>query len=324
MAGLPFEACYLGGGVLVGELAELGVPPLDTRDTTGGAHMRRLLATHPRVVIHTHPPSLAAIRGIAATGLDRVRFIHTEHNVVSSYKPHTRVLHRLTSRRIDELVAVSTAVLASAPNVPRRRVLYHADLATDRMRACLELRFKESGPLRLLCVASLTPKKDHATLFRALERLDTTKLGPVWVGIAGDGPLRSDVEELAASVNDRDIGITAELLGVLDDIPCLLADADVLVLPSKSEGLPLIVMEAMAGSTPVVATAVGGVPELVEHDHTALLVPAEDDTALATALRHVLEDRDLRRSLAAHAREAVIQLTGTSWTDEYLTLIEAP
>ncbi len=119
-------------------------------------------------------------------------------------------------------------------------------------------------------------------------------------------------------------GITAQLLGELDDIPCLLAAADALVLPSKSEGLPLVVMEAMAASTPVVATAVGGVPELVEHDRTGLLVPAEDDAALAAALGRVLEDRDLRRSLACRARESVIQLTSTSWTDEYLAMIEGP
>ena len=103
------------------------------------------------------------------------------------------------------------------------------------------------------------------------------------MGIAGDGPLRARGGPRPA-INDSGVGITAQLLGELDDIPCLLAAADALVLPSKSEGLPLVVMEAMAASTPVVATAVGGVPELVEHDRTGLLVPAEDDAALAAAI----------------------------------------
>ena len=177
-------------------------------------HIGRLLACHPRLVVHTHSPSLASILRIAATGLDRARFIHTEHNVVSSYRPSTRAAHRLTARRIDELVAVSAAVLASAPpHVPRRRVLYHADLNTDRMRACLDLRFKEAGPLRLLSVGSLTIKKDHANLLRALERLDTTDLGPVWLGIVGGGPLRDSVETLARRVNQTGAGTTVELLG---------------------------------------------------------------------------------------------------------------
>ena len=214
------------------------------------------LRAHPRLVVHTHSPSLASILRIAATGLDRARFIHTEHNVVSSYRPSTRAAHRLTARRIDELVAVSAAVLASAPtHVPRRRVLYHADLDTDRMRACLDLRFKEAGPLRLLSVGSLTVKKDHANLLRALEGLDTTDLGPVRLGIVGGGPLRASVDALAHQVNQTGNGITVELLGRRDDIPELLAAADALVLPSKSEGLPLVVMEAMASSTPVIATA---------------------------------------------------------------------
>ena len=181
-AGLPVEVWYMVGGDFVGDLAGIDVPTHVIRATNGRGHIRRLLGAHPRVVIHTHSPSLASILRIAATGLDRVRFIHTEHNVVSSYKARTRAVHRLTSRRIDELVAVSKAVLASAPKIPGRRVLYHSDLATDRMRACLDLPFKETGPLRLLCVASLTPKKDHANLFRALERLDTNDLGPIWVG----------------------------------------------------------------------------------------------------------------------------------------------
>ena len=70
------------------------------------------------------------------------------------------------------------------------------------MRACLDLRFKEAGALRLLCVASLTAKKDHANLLRALEGLDTTDLGPMWLGIVGDGPLRASVADLAGQVNE--------------------------------------------------------------------------------------------------------------------------
>ena len=259
-AGLPVEVWYQVGGEFVPDLADLGVPTHVISAANGRGHMKRLLASHPRLVVHTHSPSMASLLRVAAAGLARVRFIHTEHNVVSSYRPGTRVAHRLTSRRIDELVAVSEAVLESAPNVPRRRVLYHSDLATDRMRACLDVRFKEEGPLRLLCVASLTPKKDHANLLRALERLDTDILGPVWLGIVGDGPTQPEVSDLAQRVNEGCPGVTVELLGVRDDIPELLAEADALVLPSRSEGLPLIVMEAMAASTPVVATAVGGVP----------------------------------------------------------------
>jgi glycosyltransferase involved in cell wall biosynthesis len=322
-AGLPVEVWYQVAGEFGGDLADLGVPTHAVGATNARTHMKRLLDTHPRLVVHTHSPSMGALLRVAATGLPRVRFIHTEHNLTSSYRRVTRAAHRLTSRRIDELVAVSKAVLQSAPNVPRRRVLYHLDLTTERKRTCLERRFKEDGPLRLLCVASLTPKKDHANLLRALERLETDTLAPIWVGIVGEGRTRPEVSELAQRVNERCAGITVELLGARDDIPELLECADVLVLPSKSEGLPLIVMEAMAASTPVVATAVGGVPELVEHDRTGLLVPPQDEVALAEAISRLLGDRELRRCLASRARESVLDLASTPWTDEYLAIFEA-
>ena len=85
-------------------------------------------------------------------------------------------------------------------------------------------------------------------------------------------------------MNQTGNGITVELLGRRDDIPELLAAADALVLPSRSEGLPLVVMEAMASSTPVIATEVGGVPELLEHGVTAMLVPPEDEIILRATI----------------------------------------
>ena len=81
-------------------------------------------------------------------------------------------------------------------------------------------------------------------------------------------------------------------------------------------------MEAMAASTPVIATEVGGVPELVEHDRHRPAGSGRGRDRVGRTIGHLLEDRDLRRSLAGRAREAVFDLTTTSWTDEYLAMIE--
>jgi glycosyltransferase involved in cell wall biosynthesis len=84
--------------------------------------------------------------------------------------------------------------------------------------------------------------------------------------------------------------------------------SDVLVLSSLSEGIPVVVIEAMAAGLPVVATAVGGVPEVVRHEREALLVPSQDEEAMATSLRRLRDDPPLRRALGEAARQRALEL----------------
>ena len=143
----------------------------------------------------------------------------------------------------------------------------------------------------MLAVGRLREPKDFTTLVRAAARLEP---GAVAVQIAGDGPdrpaLEAEIARLAA-------GDRVELLGERADVPELLAAADVFVLPSLSEGMPISVLEAMAAGLPVVASDVGGVGELVRDGETGALVGAGDPAALADALAR------LASSLAAPARQ---------------------
>ena len=117
--------------------------------------------------------------------------------------------------------------------------------------------------------------------------------------LVGDGPDRAAVERLAAELGLRD---AARLLGTRADVPELLATAHCVLLASDYEGCPLSVLEAMAAGVPVVATAVGGVPEIVADGETGLLTPRGDAQALARALETVLADRDLATRLGAEGR----------------------
>ena len=92
------------------------------------------------------------------------------------------------------------------------------------------------------------------------------------------------------------------LLGTRDDVPALLAEAGIFVLSSRSECLPMSVIEAMAAGLPVVATAVGGIPELVEHERTGILVPPGDARALAAALSRLAGDAGLRQRMGEAGR----------------------
>jgi glycosyltransferase involved in cell wall biosynthesis len=124
----------------------------------------------------------------------------------------------------------------------------------------------------------------------------------VW--IAGDGPLRDRLEEKARLFRLLDEG-RVRFLGHRNDVPSLLEAADLLVLPSRFEGLPNVVLEAMARSKPVVATAAPGTMEIVEPGVTGLLVPVGDRIALARAIRAVAEDSALAANLGRAGRERV-------------------
>jgi glycosyltransferase involved in cell wall biosynthesis len=115
------------------------------------------------------------------------------------------------------------------------------------------------------------------------------------VAIAGDGPLAGKLRSQAAS-----IGVDAAFLGHRDDVPDLLAAAAVFVLPSRWEGQPLVLQEALRAGAAIVATRVGGIPDLADAA-AALLVPPDDATALAAAVRSVLTDASLAHRLRAAA-----------------------
>jgi colanic acid/amylovoran biosynthesis glycosyltransferase len=156
---------------------------------------------------------------------------------------------------------------------------------------------------RILTVARLSTEKGHVVLLEALSQLRSGGI-EVELRIIGDGPMAPTIRE---TVERLDLGASVELLGELqpDEVSAELRDADIFCLPSFSEGIPVSIMEAMAVGVPVVATYVGGVPELAVDDETALVVPAGSSPALAAALCRLVTDDELRRRLTRAARGAV-------------------
>ena len=145
----------------------------------------------------------------------------------------------------------------------------------------------------------LIPEKGHEQLIRAMPMVLAACPAAVLV-IVGDGPSRRDCERLVGALG---LGAAVRFLGYRSDVPDLLAAADVAVVPSLwVEGFGYVALEAMCAGLPVVASRVGGLPEVVVHGETGLLVPAGDSEALAEALVQVLRDPDLRRSLGDAGR----------------------
>jgi glycosyltransferase involved in cell wall biosynthesis len=161
-----------------------------------------------------------------------------------------------------------------------------------------------AGERVVLAVGRLSREKGHVDLVAALERL--RRLEPALnfkLVIVGDGPERRRVEEAA-----RGLGLGGRIIfaGHRADVRPFYALADVLTLPSHSEGSPNVLLEAMAAGLPVAAAAVGGVPEIADDGESALLVPPRDSQAMAAALARLLTDAPLAAGLAARARERAL------------------
>ena len=142
--------------------------------------------------------------------------------------------------------------------------------------------------------------KGHKELFEAMASLKEHY--PLHALIVGGGRRIDEVKALAASLGLADV---VHFLGPRPDVPDLLHAMDIFVLPSYSEGLSLALLEAMAAGLPVIATAVGGTPEVVTDGGNGLLIPPRDAAALAAALERLLGDPDFARRLGANARDHV-------------------
>jgi glycosyltransferase involved in cell wall biosynthesis len=142
--------------------------------------------------------------------------------------------------------------------------------------------------------------KGHKELFQAMVSLQASH--PVCALIVGGGRRQAEMRELAASLG---LGESVHFLGQRQDVPDLLQAMDILVLPSYSEGVSLALLEAMAAGLPVIATAVGGLPDVVADAETGLLIPPKDAAALAGAITRLLTDPARAQQLGANARTHV-------------------
>jgi len=156
----------------------------------------------------------------------------------------------------------------------------------------------------VLCVARLAPVKGVGVLIEAIARL-ADEIPALHCTLVGDGPERAQLERLAADLGVKDLITFAGATGQ-DDILAYYQQADVFALPSFAEGVPVVLMEAMATGVPAIATAVGGIGELIEHGVSGLIVPPGNVALLSGALRRVLTDDGLHARLAEGGRRKVV------------------
>jgi glycosyltransferase involved in cell wall biosynthesis len=304
-------ACSVSGG-LSEPLEAAGVPvwPLARRlvkrrvSVAYARGIRRLLGERRFDLVHAHIFASAVAAAIATLGKG-VPLVITEHTEASWQTWRTRRVSRWAHRRAKRVIAVSTPIerrLIERDGVPSHlvtripnAVIPASDEPPDPAGPLPDAWVE--GPL-VGVVARLQPEKGVANFLKAAARVSEISPRARFL-VVGDGPLR---EELLNLVEHLGISERVRFLGYRTDSRALMGLMDLLVVPSLTEGSPLIVLEAMAAGVPVVASAVGGIPDQVRHGREGILVPPDDPDALGDALGALLRDPAYARRLGEAGR----------------------
>lgn len=266
---------------------------------------RKLVKRLQPDLVHAHLPTA----GILARLFTKCPVVYTEHNVAGSYRPITRWLNRLTYSKNAAAIAVSDAVLDSIsafPGGPHRMVEngVAVEVAFDAAAGARRELGIDASTRLVVHVGNIRPHKGHATLLAAAELIVKEHDDVVVVSIGGE-KYPGDLERLQTAATERGISSRVRFLGSRPDALAFVAAADVFVNPADVEGLPVAILEAMALGKPVAATAVGGVPSVVIHDETGLLVGPKDPEGLADAVGSLLSDGERRRRLGDNAQRLI-------------------
>ena len=299
-------------GWLVDELVGNGFPVhrYDLRRPVDFGFPARLAAqlTELKIdVVHSHEFVMAVYGAAAARRLGAPHVITMHGNQKMTEQFRRRAALRWAFRRSRATIAVSndtrkhlesslgirSGIVDVIPNgIPERAGNREA------LRAALNVRADE---VLMLSVGNLSERKAHKILVDALALLEQRGEKYPWrLAIVGDGAERPIIEE---KIRNAQLGDRIHLLGARTDIADLQAAADIFVLPSLWEGLPLALLEGMFGGNAIIASNISGIPEAVEHGKQGLLTPAGDPAALAEAIAMLLRDPNERNRMAEAARE---------------------
>jgi glycosyltransferase involved in cell wall biosynthesis len=279
--------------------------------------MREVRRTFDFQIIHAHtltPDGFAAV--VAGRALKRPVVVSARGSDVHTY-PHWTTLAKMTARfalmRCDRLIAVSRELARQAAELAASRnpaeVVYNGvdsvlfAPCADKARARAALGLPVEGTV-VLTVGSLIPEKGVPELIETFARVGRDH-PEVRLVVLGGGPMRADLEALGKRLGG---GGRILLPGVVSNaqVADYMRAADILLHPSHAEGLPNVVLEAMAAELPVIASAVGGIPEAVVHGETGLLFEAKDAKMLGIHLRTLLEDRERALRMGRSGRDRVL------------------
>ena len=288
------------------------------------AQLRQLVREHRIDVVHAHgyKADVYAYFALRRAGVPLVSTCHTWKNTDLKVRVYG-ILDRMVLRRFASIAVVSEALRSTLLHAgfPARklRLIPNGIDITPFQQAAANSRaaFGILAAPRIGLIGRLSPEKGIDLFLRAAAIVHR-QLPEAHFVIAGDGPQRAALELLAAQLG---LSPHVRFLGRSNAMPELLASFDLVVSASRDEGLPITLLEAMAGARPIVATTVGEVPTVLDGGKAGMLVPPEDIHALAEAILTTVEDPDRRRCYAEQAaRRVATHFSAEQMSAHYLTL----
>ncbi len=266
-------------------------------------------------VVHTHL-DVVKYAALAAKLAGVCRCIHTVHNVAE--KEAEGLAQKINKVYFSLGLAVPVALsplvqqtISKTYGLPLAKipVIYNG---VDLSHCIPKAHYAAGEAVKLIHLGRFNEQKNHAGLLEAFQKISAA-YPQCQLLLLGDGELRQDMERYA---NDLGIARKVHFLGSQSNVYPYLQEADIFLLPSNYEGMPMTIIEAMGTGLPIVATKVGGVPDMLTHGETALLTAVDVD-AVADAIRNLLSDEALRQRLGQNAKAASSRFSAAFMAEEY-------
>lgn len=293
-------------------------------DYLSGFRVAKFVREHRIDVLHSHNTQPFLDSGLAAHLVRNVALVHTDHARDFPDKWRYMILEHLMSWAAYRVVGVSehtTENLRRFEYIPRRKLVTIPngidgrafEVPFDRMAVRSSLGVPPDACV-IVFASRLESQKDVPNLLRAFR--EVAARDPLrWLVVAGQGSLRGELEALAVELGVQQ---RVRFVGVRLDVADVLRASDVFVLSSRWEGLPMVILEALAAGCPIVSTDVGGVPSAITNGEHGLLVPPEDHRALAAGLERMCSLPGLRTTLATAGRKRFLErYSAAAMTQQY-------
>lgn len=302
-------ATLYSNAIFKDEIKNAGIPVWDLNlkykyDLRGILKIITLIKKGKYDIIHVHLFPADIFAALASLFLSKdIVWIFSEHCDRNRRRSHRfyKILDGFTYSRYSKIVCVSKQVELALLNwIPsnkgKTKVISNAVPIPKFLNPC------PSKIYDILFVGRLVREKGVDILLKTIKILKNKYSRNLKIAIVGDGELKESLNNLTV-----ELGVNREVkfFGVRKDIKEFMISSKIIVLPSRSEGFGLVIIEAMSNMLPVIATNVGGIPELIENGEEGILVPPEDPKALARAINNLLENEELRKKLSQAAYKKV-------------------
>lgn len=312
----PIVCCIREKGLIGEEIENRGIAIISLNRKSKSWDFRivmdilRIIRTKNIHLIHTHLYH-ANMYGRIAALISKIPAVVTEHNVYPKYKLKRRILNWFLAKKTKKIIAVSEMVKKDITVrdwiKPLKVEVIYNGIDIDRFPSAIskeEARQKLGVPTDCFLIGTigrLTDQKGQIYLINALSIIKGI-IPEIKLLLAGSGPLESELKNI---VFTKGLNEYVEFLGARRDIPDILKAMDIFVFPSLWEGLPMVLLEAMASSLPVVATSVGGITEIVRNGINGVIVPPRNESVLVQIIIELSKDKAKRKLLGESGRKTV-------------------